>query len=114
MGLLGSYNPKQQLDGAVALCKLANKAMTLSPVDAAPPSPTPQVGLYEAWLVLILHSIIAKSLIVFPPIFLYDHYACILMFSRLSFFSGPFHDNMKICFLFLFILIRSLCAHPHA
>ncbi|KHN30464.1 Arm repeat protein interacting with ABF2 [Glycine soja] len=42
MGLLGSYNPKQQLDGAVALCKLANKAMTLSPVDAAPPSPTPQ------------------------------------------------------------------------
>ncbi|KAH1223114.1 ARM REPEAT PROTEIN INTERACTING WITH ABF2 [Glycine max] len=50
MGLLGSYNPKQQLDGAVALCKLANKAMTLSPVDAAPPSPTPQVYLGEQYV----------------------------------------------------------------
>ncbi|KAK7268799.1 hypothetical protein RIF29_21508 [Crotalaria pallida] len=43
IGLLGSSSPKQQLDGVVALCKLANKAMTLSPIDAAPPSPTPQV-----------------------------------------------------------------------
>ncbi|KAK2395309.1 ARM REPEAT PROTEIN INTERACTING WITH ABF2 [Trifolium repens] len=42
IGLLGSSCPRQQLDGAVALCKLANKAMALSPVDAAPPSPTPQ------------------------------------------------------------------------
>ncbi|KAK7405887.1 hypothetical protein VNO78_07499 [Psophocarpus tetragonolobus] len=50
MGLLGSYNPKQQLDGAVALCKLANKTMTLSPVDAAPPSPTPQVYLGEQYV----------------------------------------------------------------
>lgn len=45
LGLLGSTNAKQQLDGAVALYKLANKAMTLSPVDAAPPSPTPQVSI---------------------------------------------------------------------
>ncbi|GAV74791.1 Arm domain-containing protein/BTB domain-containing protein [Cephalotus follicularis] len=45
LGLLGSNSPKQQLDGAVALCKLANKAMTLSPVDAAPPSPIQQVYL---------------------------------------------------------------------
>ncbi|RVX22245.1 ARM repeat protein interacting with ABF2 [Vitis vinifera] len=43
--LLGSSSPKQQLDGSVALYKLANKAMTLSPVDAAPPSPTPQVSI---------------------------------------------------------------------
>ncbi|KAK2980887.1 hypothetical protein RJ640_011361 [Escallonia rubra] len=42
LGLLGSSSPKQQLDGSVALYKLANKALTLSPVDAAPPSPTPQ------------------------------------------------------------------------
>nr|WIV69098.1 PUCXE21 protein [Pyrus ussuriensis] len=35
-GLLGSSTHKQQLDGATALYKLANKAMTLSPVDAAP------------------------------------------------------------------------------
>lgn len=41
--LLGSASLKQQLDGAVALFKLANKATSLSPVDAAPPSPTPQV-----------------------------------------------------------------------
>ncbi|XVF80017.1 hypothetical protein PTKIN_Ptkin15bG0036500 [Pterospermum kingtungense] len=33
------------LDGAIALYKLANKAMTLSPMDAAPPSPTPQTVL---------------------------------------------------------------------
>ncbi|RDY01205.1 Arm repeat protein with ABF2, partial [Mucuna pruriens] len=50
IGLLGSYNSKQQLDGAVALCKLANKATTLSPVDAAPPSPTPQVYLGEQYV----------------------------------------------------------------
>lgn len=47
LGLLGSTNPKQQLDGAVALYRLANKSMTLSPVDAAPPSPTPQVSFLD-------------------------------------------------------------------
>ncbi|KAJ4833769.1 hypothetical protein Tsubulata_012646 [Turnera subulata] len=50
LGLLGSVNAKQQLDGAAALYKLANKAMTLSPVDAAPPSPTPQVYLGEQYV----------------------------------------------------------------
>ncbi|XP_019444529.1 PREDICTED: ARM REPEAT PROTEIN INTERACTING WITH ABF2-like isoform X2 [Lupinus angustifolius] len=50
IGLLGSSSPKQQLDGAVALWKLANKAMTLSPIDAAPPSPTPQVYLGEQYV----------------------------------------------------------------
>ncbi|XP_015573516.1 ARM REPEAT PROTEIN INTERACTING WITH ABF2 isoform X2 [Ricinus communis] len=50
LGLLGSTSPKQQLDGAVALYKLANKAATLSPVDAAPPSPTPQVYLGEQFV----------------------------------------------------------------
>ncbi|XP_015888046.1 ARM REPEAT PROTEIN INTERACTING WITH ABF2 [Ziziphus jujuba] len=48
--LLGSSSLKQQLDGAVALFKLANKATTLSPVDAAPPSPTPQVYLGEQYV----------------------------------------------------------------
>ncbi|KAM7485566.1 hypothetical protein LguiA_001575 [Lonicera macranthoides] len=42
IGLLGSTSLKQQLDGSAALYKLANKATTLSLVDAAPPSPTPQ------------------------------------------------------------------------
>ncbi|KAJ0034740.1 hypothetical protein Pint_24860 [Pistacia integerrima] len=50
LGLLGSTSTKQQLDGAVALYKLANKAMTLSPMDAAPPSPTPQVYLGEQYV----------------------------------------------------------------
>ncbi|XP_054805964.1 ARM REPEAT PROTEIN INTERACTING WITH ABF2 isoform X1 [Prosopis cineraria] len=50
IGLLGSASPKQQLDGAVALWKLANKATTLSPIDAAPPSPTPQVYLGEQYV----------------------------------------------------------------
>ncbi|KAK3021588.1 hypothetical protein RJ639_046295 [Escallonia herrerae] len=50
LGLLGSTSPKQQLDGSVALYKLANKALTLSPVDAAPPSPTPQVYLGEQYV----------------------------------------------------------------
>ncbi|XP_021291445.1 ARM REPEAT PROTEIN INTERACTING WITH ABF2 [Herrania umbratica] len=50
LGLLGSTSPKQQLDGAVALYKLANKAMSLSPMDAAPPSPTPQVYLGEQYV----------------------------------------------------------------
>ncbi|GLU08845.1 hypothetical protein SLE2022_257300 [Rubroshorea leprosula] len=50
LGLLGSASSKQQLDGAVALYKLANKAMTLSPIDAAPPSPTPQVYLGEQYV----------------------------------------------------------------
>ena len=61
LGLLGSSSPKQQLDGSVALYKLANKAMTLSPVDAAPPSPTPQVGiLSKAWLIyLFIFSVLS-------------------------------------------------------
>lgn len=43
LDLLGSTSSKEQQDGSVALFKLANKAMSLSPMDAAPPSPTPQV-----------------------------------------------------------------------
>lgn len=41
--LLESTNLKYQSDASVALCKLSSKASTLSPVDAAPPSPIPQV-----------------------------------------------------------------------
>ncbi|KAK8928215.1 ARM REPEAT PROTEIN INTERACTING WITH ABF2 [Platanthera zijinensis] len=50
LGLLGSSISKQQDDGFVALFKLANKAMALSPMDAAPPSPTPQVYLGERFV----------------------------------------------------------------
>ncbi|CAF1697948.1 unnamed protein product [Brassica napus] len=50
LGLLGSTNTKQQLDGAAALYKLANKSMALSPVDAAAPSPTQRVYLGEQYV----------------------------------------------------------------
>ncbi|CAK9147058.1 unnamed protein product [Ilex paraguariensis] len=48
--LLESTNLKHQRDGSVALYKLANKASSLSPVDAAPPSPVPQVYLGEQFV----------------------------------------------------------------
>ncbi|KAF5941738.1 hypothetical protein HYC85_019380 [Camellia sinensis] len=61
LGLLGSTNLKQQLDGSIALYKLANKATTLSPIDAAPPSPTPQVNgsmpIEFAYLLLLMLSV---------------------------------------------------------
>ena len=41
--LLESTNIKHQRDSCVALCKLAEKATSLSPVDAGPPSPISQV-----------------------------------------------------------------------
>ncbi|KAH9573279.1 hypothetical protein CY35_02G198100 [Sphagnum magellanicum] len=43
-------NPKQQRDGALALCTLAKKATALSPIDAAPLPPTPQVYLGEQYV----------------------------------------------------------------
>jgi ABC-type branched-subunit amino acid transport system permease subunit len=59
LGLLGSSSPKQQLDGAIALYRLANKATILSPVDAAPPSPTPQVCfLAELFGLLFMHFVL--------------------------------------------------------
>ncbi|CAL9769122.1 unnamed protein product [Musa acuminata subsp. burmannicoides] len=41
--LLGSTNLKQQQDASVALYKVAKKSLTLYSVDAASPSPSPQV-----------------------------------------------------------------------
>lgn len=46
LGLLESKSFKQQKDGSEALYKLATKGTSLSSVDAAPVSPTPQVCLY--------------------------------------------------------------------
>ncbi|KAK1277587.1 ARM REPEAT PROTEIN INTERACTING WITH ABF2 [Acorus gramineus] len=50
LGLLASTTEKQQRDGCVALYKLANKAMSLSSLDATPLSPTPQVYLGERYV----------------------------------------------------------------
>ncbi|KAI3449636.1 hypothetical protein Pfo_006301 [Paulownia fortunei] len=48
--LLESTSSKHQRDGSMALCRLANKASSLSPLDAAPPSPIPQVYLGEQYV----------------------------------------------------------------
>ncbi|OVA12569.1 BTB/POZ-like [Macleaya cordata] len=50
LGLLGSASVKLQQEGSASLYKLANKASSLSPMDAAPPSPTPQVYLGEQYV----------------------------------------------------------------
>lgn len=50
LGLFGSSNPKQQLDASIALYKLANKAMILSLVDAAPPPQAPVIYLGEKYV----------------------------------------------------------------
>uniref|UniRef100_A0A804UGN1 BTB domain-containing protein n=1 Tax=Zea mays TaxID=4577 RepID=A0A804UGN1_MAIZE len=50
LDLLISMSSKHQQDGSAALYKLANKAAALSPMDAAPPSPTPQVYLGEQYV----------------------------------------------------------------
>lgn len=50
--LLESTNSKYQRDSSMALCRLANKASSLSPIDAAPPSPIPQVTCHFVILVL--------------------------------------------------------------
>lgn len=114
IGLLGSSGPKQQLDGAMALCKLANKATTLSPVDAAPPSPTPQVGIYTSCLVLSLHKLSSKSLIFLPQCFHIISMLCIYVDVSCSIFFPSFYwwyrKTVSSVFYFgLFIPIRSLC-----
>ncbi|KAL7112892.1 hypothetical protein ACP275_04G029500 [Erythranthe tilingii] len=48
--LLVSTNSKHQRDSSIALCRLANKASSLSLMDAAPPSPIPQVYLGEQYV----------------------------------------------------------------
>nr|CAB3461559.1 unnamed protein product [Digitaria exilis] len=50
LDLLISMSSKHQQDVSAALYKLANKAAALSPMDAAPPSPTPQVYLGEQYV----------------------------------------------------------------
>ena len=53
--LLESTNLKHQRDGCVALSKLAEKASSLSPVDAGPPSPISQVSILFSCRFLYVH-----------------------------------------------------------
>ncbi|XP_056161680.1 ARM REPEAT PROTEIN INTERACTING WITH ABF2-like [Syzygium oleosum] len=50
LGLLISSCPEEQVDGALALFKLANKAMIFSPLDADSPAPAPQIYLSEQYV----------------------------------------------------------------
>ena len=50
LDLLVSTSIKQKRDASLALHKLAAKATSVLSVDAAPPSPTPQVGLLIVFL----------------------------------------------------------------
>ncbi|XP_047333820.1 ARM REPEAT PROTEIN INTERACTING WITH ABF2 [Impatiens glandulifera] len=50
LDLFESTTFKQQRDASVALYKLATKPCSISPVDAAPPSPIPQVYLGEQYV----------------------------------------------------------------
>ncbi|KAI5383773.1 hypothetical protein KIW84_070943 [Lathyrus oleraceus] len=50
LGFLAHHALSSNLIVPLALCKLANKAMALPPIDAAPPSLTPQVYLGEQYV----------------------------------------------------------------
>ncbi|XP_038701552.1 ARM REPEAT PROTEIN INTERACTING WITH ABF2-like isoform X2 [Tripterygium wilfordii] len=92
LGLLGSTNNKQQLDGAVALYKLANKATTLSPVDAAPPSPTPQVYLGEQY---VNNSTLSDVIFLVEGRRFYAHRICLLASSDAfrAMFDGGYREK---------------------
>ncbi|KAE9596468.1 putative chromatin remodeling & transcription regulator BTB-POZ family [Lupinus albus] len=92
IGLLGSSSPKQQLDGAVALWNLANKAMTLSPIDAAPPSPTPQVYLGEQY---VNNSSVSDVTFLVEGKRFYAHRICLLASSDAfrAMFDGGYREK---------------------
>ncbi|GMI96005.1 ARM repeat protein interacting with ABF2 [Hibiscus trionum] len=92
LGLLGSTSGKQQLDGAVALYKLSNKAMTLSPMDAAPPSPTPQVYLGEQY---VNNSTLSDVTFLVEGRRFYAHRICLLASSDAfrAMFDGGYREK---------------------
>ncbi|KAL4296698.1 hypothetical protein GQ457_12G003220 [Hibiscus cannabinus] len=92
LGLLGSTSAKQQLDGAVALYKLSNKAMTLSPMDAAPPSPTPQVYLGEQY---VNNSTLSDVTFLVEGRRFYAHRICLLASSDAfrAMFDGGYREK---------------------
>ncbi|KAI6683700.1 hypothetical protein NL676_029613 [Syzygium grande] len=50
LGLFDSSCPEEQVDGALALFKLANKGMIFSPLDADSPAPAPRVYLSKQYV----------------------------------------------------------------
>ncbi|XP_049408941.1 ARM REPEAT PROTEIN INTERACTING WITH ABF2-like isoform X2 [Solanum stenotomum] len=90
--LLVSTNLKHQRDGSVALCKLANKASSLSPVDAAPPSPTPQVYLGEQY---VNNSTLSDVTFLVEGKRFYAHRICLLASSDAfrAMFDGGYRER---------------------
>ncbi|KAJ8547528.1 hypothetical protein K7X08_011114 [Anisodus acutangulus] len=90
--LLESTNLKHQRDGSVALCKLANKASSLSQVDAAPPSPVPQVYLGEQY---VNNSTLSDVTFLVEGKRFYAHRICLLASSDAfrAMFDGGYRER---------------------
>ncbi|KAL3531345.1 hypothetical protein ACH5RR_010667 [Cinchona calisaya] len=83
---------KHKRDASVALCKLANKASTLSPVDAAPPSPISQVYLGEQY---VNNSTLSDVTFLIEGKRFYAHRICLLASSDAfrAMFDGGYRER---------------------
>ncbi|KAK9726108.1 hypothetical protein RND81_05G190800 [Saponaria officinalis] len=90
--LLGSSAIKHQQAGSMALYKMASKVSTLSPVDAAPPSPTPQVYLGEQY---VNNSTLSDVTFLVEGRRFYAHRICLLASSDAfrAMFDGGYREK---------------------
>ncbi|KFK38013.1 hypothetical protein AALP_AA3G059000 [Arabis alpina] len=90
--LLGSTDAKQQLDGAVALHKIANKSMSLSPVSTAPTSPTQMIYLGEQY---VNNATLSDVTFVVEGRRFYAHRICLLASSDAfrAMFDGGYREK---------------------
>ncbi|CAL5353803.1 hypothetical protein CsSME_00041893 [Camellia sinensis var. sinensis] len=90
--LLESTTMKHQRDGSMALYKLATKVNSVSPVDAAPPSPTPQVYLGEQY---VNNSTLSDVTFLVEGKRFYAHRICLLASSDTfrAMFDGGYRER---------------------
>ncbi|XP_057549477.1 ARM REPEAT PROTEIN INTERACTING WITH ABF2-like [Amaranthus tricolor] len=90
--LLESTVIKQQRDGSMALYTMASKATIVSPVDAAPPSPTPQVYLGEQY---VNNSTLSDVTFLVEGRRFYAHRICLLASSDTfrAMFDGGYREK---------------------
>ncbi|KAL7200680.1 hypothetical protein ACSBR1_032580 [Camellia fascicularis] len=90
--LLESTTMKHQRDGSKALYKLATKVNSVSPVDAAPPSPTPQVYLGEQY---VNNSTLSDVTFLVEGKRFYAHRICLLASSDTfrAMFDGGYREK---------------------
>ncbi|KMT06143.1 hypothetical protein BVRB_7g163130 [Beta vulgaris subsp. vulgaris] len=90
--LLESSCIKQQQDGSMALYKMASKTTLLSPADAAPPSPTPQVYLGEQY---VNNSTLSDVTFLVEGRRFYAHRICLLASSDAfrAMFDGGYREK---------------------